>query len=280
MQIWVGTSGYSYPDWVGPFYPAGTRSSRRLSYYSSQFPLVELNFTFYRPPTSAMLARLAEQTPAGLQFFVKMPRSISHEAKTDDLTRFREAVGELQRRERLLGVLCQLPQSIHRTAKYLRWLAQLGDRFAACGFAVEFRHRSWATPEVTDWLRQQGICLVSVDAPDLPALYPSGLVQSGRTSYVRFHSRNAANWYGSDQQRYDYSYSDEELNGWIASLSNAAPDTERILLLFNNCHRAQAAENARRMRILIERHPELGTVVPPVAAAPSQQRSLFDDEPE
>src|SRR5262249_35196553 len=65
MQVWVGTSGYSYSDWVGGFYPAGTRSERMLGWYARLFPLVELNFTFYRMPTAEQLARLAEQTPAG-----------------------------------------------------------------------------------------------------------------------------------------------------------------------------------------------------------------------
>ena len=60
MKVWVGTSGYSYPDWVGPFYPEGTRPNRMLSYYARQFPLVELNFTFYRPTTPEMLGRIAD----------------------------------------------------------------------------------------------------------------------------------------------------------------------------------------------------------------------------
>src|SRR5438876_474667 len=79
MQVWLGTSGYSYPDWVGGFYPPGTRSNQMLNRYAESFPLVELNFTFYRLPTPAMLARLANQAPDGFQFVVKMPRSLSHE---------------------------------------------------------------------------------------------------------------------------------------------------------------------------------------------------------
>ena len=66
MQVWIGTSGYSYPDWVGSFYPAGTRPQRMLSHYCRVFPLVELNFTYYRPPTSEMLTLIVEDNvPAG-----------------------------------------------------------------------------------------------------------------------------------------------------------------------------------------------------------------------
>jgi hypothetical protein len=63
MKVWIGTSGYSYADWVGPFYPHGLRPKQMLRYYGGHFPVVELNFTFYRLPTAAMLARLADQTP-------------------------------------------------------------------------------------------------------------------------------------------------------------------------------------------------------------------------
>ena len=110
MQIWIGTSGYSYADWVGPFYPPGLRSNRMLAYYCGHFPLVELNFTFYRPPTAAMLARIADQTPAGFQFVVKLPRSLSHEESTHDLAGFRQAVQELERRQQLACLLRRAQQ--------------------------------------------------------------------------------------------------------------------------------------------------------------------------
>src|SRR5437588_3285795 len=98
MDVWIGTSGYSYADWVGGFYPAGTRPGQMLGYYARQFPLVELNFTFYRPPTPDMLARMAGQTPPGFQFLVKLPRSISHDRSPDDIDCFRKAALELDRR--------------------------------------------------------------------------------------------------------------------------------------------------------------------------------------
>src|SRR5437868_14409235 len=113
MHVWVGTSGYSYPDWVGDFYPAGTRPGKMLAYYSRVFPLVELNFTFYRTPTPEMLARLAGQVRPGFQFLVKIPRTLSHEQSPRDLTGFRLAAAELGRRGRLGGLLGQFPQATH-----------------------------------------------------------------------------------------------------------------------------------------------------------------------
>jgi uncharacterized protein YecE (DUF72 family) len=274
MNVWVGTSGYSYPDWVGPFYPEGMRPNRMLAYYSRQFSLVELNFTFYRPPTPEMLARIADQVPAGFQFIVKLPRSISHEEKPTDLPLFRHSVEQMRRRGCLLGLLCQLPQSHHYSAKRLDWLDRLGQELAECRLAVEFRHRSWARPDIPDWLAERGIDLVAVDAPDLPQLYPSGLVQSTNRVYVRLHSRNAGNWYMSDKERYDYDYGDAELGEWVEAVLRTQERTEEALLLFNNCHGGRAATNARRIISLFTK-AGAPTVAPPAPPAPPQ-RGLFD----
>jgi uncharacterized protein YecE (DUF72 family) len=276
MNVWVGTSGYSYPDWVGPFYPEGTRPNRMLSYYAHQFPLVELNFTFYRPPTPPMLACLADQVPAGFQFVVKLPRSISHEEKPADLPSFCRSVEEMRRRGCLLGVLCQLPQASHQTRRRLEWLDWLGRELAGCRLAVEFRHCSWARPDLPAWLAERHIDLVSVDVPDLPALYPGGLVQSGGRIYVRLHSRNAGNWYQSERERYDYDYDDAALREWVEEVLGAAGRTQEALLLFNNCHHGHAPRNARRSMSLFQ-SAGASVVAPFAAAEPAPvQRGLFD----
>lgn len=276
MNVWIGTSGYSYPDWVGDFYPRGTRSAKMLPYYGRVFPLVELNFTFYRPPTSAMLARLADNAPEHFQFIVKLPRTLSHEQRTDDLPTFRAAVAELQRRKQLLGLLCQMPQSTHYEKKTLNWLRTLSGELSVFRLAVEFRHRSWQREDVPDWMAAHHLDVVAVDVPDVPALFPRGWVQSSRRAYVRLHSRRAENWYGGEKKRYDYSYSDGELNEWIELMNAARERTEEVLFLFNNCYRGQAVSNALRLRELIEERAPHSSVVPPFAERPPQQRSLFD----
>lgn len=278
MQVWIGTSGYSYPDWVGPFYPAGTRSKQMFGYYCRYFPLVELNFTFYRPPTPPMLARMARQAPTGFQYVVKLPQTLSHDRKPGDLRGFRESVEELKRANCLAGLLCQFPQSCHADHAVRSWVEVLAKELKDCALAVEFRHRSWFRPDVPDWLRGLGLSLVAVDVPDLPALYPRELVHSGRRIYLRLHSRNAQNWYGVDGDRYDYNYSDDELQEWALALRDASSRADSAFVLFNNCQRGQAAANARRMRELMYRlTPELNLVDSFAALSPqSQQRLLFD----
>jgi uncharacterized protein YecE (DUF72 family) len=276
MEVWIGTSGYSYTDWVGDFYPAGLPSGRMLNFYSRFFPLVELNFTFYRPPTGSMLAHLAGQTPPGFQFLVKLPRTISHEQSPRDVSGFRDAVEELRKRKKLLGLLCQLPQSTHREKRSLAWLETLGREFAGLHLAVEFRHRSWASRGLPEWMVQNNLDLVAVDAPDIAALFPRGWTQSGRRAYVRLHSRNTGNWYQSDKERYDYQYSDAELGEWVRDLAGAESRTDQALLLFNNCHRGQAVANARRMVALVGEQAPGFEVVTPFGSAPPVQRSLFE----
>src|SRR5579875_3451776 len=277
MNVWIGTSGYSYPDWVGVFYPPGTRPDRMLPYYCCVFPLVELNFTFYRPPTPAMLARLADNTPDEFQFCVKLPRSLSHEQRADDLAACRDAVAELQRRKQHLGLLCQLPQSAHYEKKSLQWLQKLSTELSDMRLAIELRHRSWQREDLPRWMADHRLDPVSVDVADVPALFPRGWVQSGRRVYVRLHSRRAESWYGGDKKRYEYNYSDNELTEWIDRMHAEQEQTEETLFLFNNCYRGQAVANARRLRALIEERTAL-PVVPPFATPPPQQRSLFDCE--
>jgi uncharacterized protein YecE (DUF72 family) len=276
MKVWIGTSGYSYPDWVSDFYPPGTRSPKMLAYYCRVFPVVELNFTFYRPPTRSMLARLADKTSDGFQFLVKLPRSLSHEQRRDDLATFRDAAAELRRRQRLMGLLCQMPQSLHYDKKSLQWLQILGGELSDFCFAVELRHRSWWREDLPEWMAAHHLDVVSVDVPDVPALFPRGWIQSSRRAYIRLHSRRADTWYAGDKERYDYAYDDAELNEWIELMEAAQERTDEVLFLFNNCYRRQGVSNARRLRQLIEERTPAVPVVAPFAERPSQQRSLFD----
>lgn len=275
MDIWVGTSGYAYSDWVGDFYPPGTRSSAMLSWYARRFPLVELNYTFYRMPGATELVKLSRRTPAGFQFIVKLHQSLSHERSLAEAPGFREAADALSKEGRLLGLLCQFPQRFHHEPQNLGYLESLAGHFHGHSLAVEFRHCSWVQPEVPGWLQSRGLHLVSVDAPALPALYPSGLVQSGKLLYVRFHSRRIASWHQSDKERYDYLYSDEELREWLAALVRKQDQADRALLLFNNCQRAQAAINAERFRELLGQLGEDWNLVAPFTSPPEQGQGLL-----
>lgn len=278
MQLWIGTCGYSYPDWVGDFYPRGTSAQGMFTHYVRQFPIVELNYTFYRPAEKTSLLRLAERAPEGFQFIVKLHRSLSHEHSLTEVPGIRAAVDAFQKEGKLLGLLCQYPQEFHYTDENLKRLQTVADQFPGHTLAVEFRHRSWHIPEVIEWVRERQLHLVSVDVPDISNLYPTGLVQSSRLIYIRLHSRNKKSWYGADdKRRYDYLYSDKELLEWIDVLVHSADKADRALMLFNNCYGTQAARNAQRVQQLLAQMMTPLEIVPPPEAREQEgeQRLLF-----
>ena len=251
-KFWIGTSGFSYPDWVGPFYPPGTRPDRMLPYYARRFRIVELNFSFYRMPSPGAFEHMVQRTPLGFQFVVKMHSDVTHAQQLGGVRQFLDALEPLRYTGRLAGVLCQFPQSFHCTSLTRSYLKQLAKRLAVYDGFVEFRHRSWNNERAIGELSELQTGIVSVDVPAIPSLFPRRLVKTGSTIYLRFHSRRVALWYADGKDRYDYLYSEEELKKWLDEIGELLADTERIYLLFNNCRKAQAAQNALQVKRLID----------------------------
>jgi uncharacterized protein YecE (DUF72 family) len=277
MNVRIGTAGYAYRSWVGPFYPPGTSSEKMLAYYARHFPVVEINNSFYRPPTRAQAARMAGRTPPGFGFTLKAPRSVSHDRAPGDLPAFRAACDEMAAAGKLLGVLVQVPESFRDTAPNRDWLRQVRGGLKPHRVAVEFRHRSWAAPDLEQWLGREGLDGVSVAVPDVPTLFPPGLRVTNRHIYLRLHSGNADNWYAGGAARYDFDFPDAALRGWADTLLSAARDgrADECLVFFNNCVTTRAVENARRLAEMLR---ETGGPAR-VADAPAgpDGRSLFDE---
>jgi uncharacterized protein YecE (DUF72 family) len=278
VPVWIGTAGYAWPEWVGPFYPDGTSVERMPRYYATQFPFVEINSTFYRPPTRDQLAKLADRTAPGFQFSLKVPRTVSHEQRVHSLQPFRQAADELAARHRLTGFVLQFPETYRDTAKHRDWILRVADGLYGYPTWVEFRHASWFRPRLGDWVRQHGLDLAAVDVPALPQLFPGGFIDPGATRvYARLHSRVAANWFAGGKARYEYDYPDAELREWIARLAEAAPRLTDVHLVFNNCQGARGPANARRMAELIAAEAPALRVVEPPAPTPPHQGTLFDE---
>lgn len=168
MRFLAGTSGYSYPEWKGRFYPAGMRADAMLAHYAAQLPAVELNNTFYRMPRAADVEAWRDSVPAGFRFAVKASRRISHQARLVDAG---DAVTHLLGRVRLLGerlacVLVQLPPFQRRDLPRLRDFQSLLP--ADVRFAFEFRHASWLEEETFAALSAAGHSLCVSDDGELP----------------------------------------------------------------------------------------------------------------
>jgi uncharacterized protein YecE (DUF72 family) len=254
--IHVGTSGYSFADWVGPFYPEGTKRGDFLAYYARHFGCVEVNSTYYRIPRPEVLSLMERKTPEGFRFVVKLHQSMTHEGSTaPELVRgFLAVLEPLKDAGKYHGLLAQFPWGFQRTEPNKRHLERLRECLAGEPLWVEFRHASWMHPQLPAWLRERSLGYCVVDEPPLPGLVPPVTHVTNDVAYVRFHGRNERTWWGrGGGDRYDYDYSERQLLEWVERTRALAEQAKQTYLFFNNCHAGQAARNARLMEELLRR---------------------------
>ncbi|MFP4054003.1 MAG: DUF72 domain-containing protein [Phycisphaerae bacterium] len=252
----IGTSGYSFLDWVGPFYPPGTKRSEMFGSYVQAFQTVELNFSFYRMPSPKTLERMARMSPPGFDFWVKANQQITHEGRPETAGEFLQRIGPIVSAGKLAGVLLQFPQSFHRTVANRRYLADVLEHMAKVPLAVEFRHFTWDHRSTYSGLGDRGVSLVIPDVPQIASLHRPRAMATAPVGYLRLHSRNADLWYAGAVERYDYDYSRSELEQLLEEWSQVEQESDRIYTFFNNCHRGQAAENARQFERILEKIQE------------------------
>ena len=252
MEYRIGTSGYSFEDWVGNFYPAGTQRREMFAHYLRAFRTVELNFTYYRMPVARTLESIAGRSGEGFTFWVKANQQTTHRQNRAVAGEFIDGLAPMIASGKLAGVLLQFPQSFHRTVANRQYLAAAIDDLSAVPLAAEFRHRSWDCPETLAGLRERSVTLAVPDAPALPDLYRPAAALTTRTGYLRLHSRNAGKWYAGAAARYDYNYSREELTAIAHNWAELAAQADRVYAFFNNCHGGQAAANAQAFEKILE----------------------------
>ncbi len=252
-KIRIGTSGYSFPDWKETFYPRGLASRDWLRYYARFFGMVELNVIYYRLPTPSAMRTIAAKTPPDFQFLVKANQEMTHKRENASAAYapFRECLQPMREAGKLAGVLAQFPYSFKPSQTNREHLVRLRDEVPDTMFAVEFRHARWLTDETFAHLQKHAITYTVVDEPDLPNLVPPHVQATTGTGYVRLHGRNREHWYGSGGERYDYNYSDEELEECSSKAESLLDAVEVLYILFNNCHLGQAARNALQMQEML-----------------------------
>ncbi len=254
--ILVGTSGYVFPDWVGRFYPKGTKAEEMLPIYARSFSAVEINMSYYRMPDAKLFERMSARTPASFQFMIKAYKGMTHDpSEWHDgaiCTPFLESLAPLEQEGKLAGVLAQFPWAFRNTEENRRHLAELRERLPGTKLFIEFRRDDWLKEPVLDLLRRLDLGWCSVDEPRLPGLVPPEHHTTNGTGYVRLHGRNSDTWWrGNAKERYDYSYSKDELGDWVRKIRALLAKTDRTFVFFNNCYAGQAADNARVMQELL-----------------------------
>ena len=249
--VYLGTSGWDYPEWVGRFYPKRGVSDE-LRYYAGFFPIVEVNSTFYRLPPVSVAQSWARRTPKGFRFALKFPQTITHDRKLigaeREIEEFARFLRPLQEANKLSAALVQLPPSLpFEPATVRHFYESLPDGIPV---AVEPREPTWLRADSKALLREFGYAYVIVDEP----LLPIDLDVTAPFSYIRWHGHGTSIWY-------DYTYSAEELRAWAPRVEQLRERSEAVFGFFNNHFRGDAAVNARSLSDLLNLPP------PPWAAA-------------
>ncbi len=242
MTILVGTSGWTYDSWAGPFYPKGVARRRWLEFYAERLGTVELNASHYRWPRDTAFAGWHDRLPAGFEMTVKAPRALTHAKRLDAPERWSEII---ERGMRLLGdragpLLLQLPPSMERDdARLDHALAQLP---ASVRTAVEFRHPSWLDETVFGILERHRSAYVVMSGAHLPCV----LRATCDLVYVRWHGPSGEHLYAG-------SYTEDDLRWWADRLLEWEGAGHRVYGYFNNDQFGYAVANAMRLCELLGR---------------------------
>jgi len=274
MPIYVGTSGYYYKEWVGPVYPEGAHTGNMLEIYSGMFDALEINATFYRPPSKDMFARYPERTGGHIKVVVKLHSAFTHErnAEASDAGPFHEAVRPIEDSGQFAGFLAQFPQSFHHTSEAREYVERLRSMFPSATLVVEFRHKSWWTKDVLEFLKDVGVSMCTVDLPNLPGLPPTAATFTVEPAYVRLHGRNKDGWYEGREERYTYNYETSELEEILEKVKKLQWKSELVMVFYNNHPYGYSAVNAREFVEMLRRF------MPDALPPPREQKEPRTDQ--
>jgi uncharacterized protein YecE (DUF72 family) len=196
MNLYVGTSGYSYKEWKGSFYPAKLPAKDMLSFYASRLPAVEINNTFYRLPQKSVLETWKQQVPSNFKFAVKASQRITHFKRLNNVAEeTRYLLDTAAALEEQLGViLFQLPPNMKKDVPRLAEFLDILPEHTRVAF--EFRHPTWFEDDVLQLLTQQNVPLCISDTDDLPITHIDRTADWGylRLRRVNYSDENLAKW--------------------------------------------------------------------------------------
>jgi uncharacterized protein YecE (DUF72 family) len=238
-RIFIGTSGWSYASWRGPFFPREVMVKHHLAYYATQFITAELNGVFYRTPTLDAVRAWRDQTPDGFLFAWKASKFITHWKRLSD--RSRNSLDLIEERLDILGpkagpVLFQLPARFTADAERLASFVGLLNRKRR--YAFEFRHTSWYDETIYKILRKNGIALCISDHRDAPSPW----LTTARHVYLRGHGPTGA---------YKGHYSDTVLRKWAREIAAWRRQRRTVYVYFDNDQKSAAPADAARLRVAL-----------------------------
>jgi len=254
-EVLVGTSGYSFADWKGTYYPPKIAARDMLIFYARDFSTVEINASYYRLLPPRTYQSMLGHVPADFTFVVKAHQDVTHskELEKSAVQQFEDSIEPLKEARRLDAILLQFPWSFRNTPENQHRLKVLSEYLPEQSLVAELRNDSWDVPDTEKLLHNCKITYCCVDEPHLKGLMPNyTLVTTRNLGYVRLHGRNAKQWWKGGALRYDYDYSEGELNEWGDKIQGLMKKTGRVFAFFNNCHLGQAVKNAKMLRDLLK----------------------------
>jgi len=255
-MIYLGTSGFSYDDWVGNFYPVGMPKREWLIYYAREFNTCEVNSTYYVLPKLSSLKAMVEKTGEGFLFSIKANQEMTHRREDNDsvFKAFYQMLEPIISAGKLGCILAQFPYSFHLNRYNWDYLRLFREQLGELPVVIEFRNAQWLRDEVFDLLRQLDLGFCCVDEPQLPNLLPPVAETTSKISYIRLHGRNSAKWWQHEQayERYDYSYAPHELSEWLPKIQKLNSVAEKTFIFANNHWRGQAVSAIRQLRVMLD----------------------------
>lgn len=259
--IRIGPAGWSYKDWEGVVYPQKPgKNFDPLEYLARFFNTIEVNSSFYRPPTASTTEAWARRVAKtkDFTFTAKLYRVFTHErgkATREDEKAFREGMEPLVKAGKLGAVLLQFPWSFKNTDEDRLYLTQLLERFREYPLVLEVRHTSWNNEHIYEWLEERGVGICNIDQPVFSRSIRPAAVTTSPVGYIRMHGRNYQDWFrdkaGRDE-RYNYLYTLDELDPWLDRIKQVAKHTRETYVITNNHFRGQAVVNAVEIKAALE----------------------------
>lgn len=254
-MLYLGTSGFSYNDWVGNFYPVGLPKREWLSFYAREFNTCEVNATFYTLLKPSDLKAMVAKTEGGFLFSFKANQAMTHQR--EDTTIFKAFCQTLEpviSAGKLGCILAQFPYSFRLNHYNWNYLKLFREQMEGLPVVVEFRNAQWLKKETFDWLRELDLGFCCVDEPPLPNLLPALVEVTSKIGYLRFHGRNSAKWWQHEQayERYDYSYTPQELSEWLTKIRKLTSLAEKTFIYTNNHWRGQSVTTIRQLRVMLD----------------------------
>jgi len=254
-DIFIGTSGFSFDDWIGEVYPSGIKRQDMLPYYEKNlgFNALEVNYTYYSMPTKKTMESFSKRTSQGFSFVVKAYKGITHEKHNDvdmQCRIFKEGISPLG--DDLKALLFQFPYSFLPDKGNIDYLKYLRNEFSDFESVVEFRNSKWFNDDYTHLLSELSFGYCIVDEPKIKGLLPFKPILTSSTGYFRFHGRNKAWFKEPVDVRYDYLYSEEELKEFVEPIIDVAGRAKTTFVFFNNCHLGKAVKNALMLKKMLK----------------------------